>query len=148
MNLGTTFVLVTASLIVQIAVLSLLIYGYLLYRNSKFRQHGTFMAIAVITQIFAVFIIMVPSFVLAVFPFYIIPHTLELTSIVSLLHEVTGGLAFALGAWFVASWRFRRDFKGCFNKRKLMLATLIVWVTALFFGITLYMILNWAILFY
>ncbi len=89
---------------------------------------------------------MVPSFVLAVFPYYVVPHTLELVSIFSLMHEVTGGLSFALGVWFVASWRFRKDFKGCFNKRKLMLATMIVWVTALAFGITLYIIFNWAIL--
>ncbi len=34
------FAIVTASLLIQLAVLSLLIYGYLLYRRLKFRQHG------------------------------------------------------------------------------------------------------------
>jgi hypothetical protein len=140
------FAIVTASLLIQLAVLSLLIYGYLLYRRLKFRLHGIIMSYTVFVQVAAVFSIMVPSFVLAVFPYYVVPHKLELASIVSLIHEVTGGLSFALGVWFVASWRFRKDFKGCFNKRKLMLATMIVWVTALAFGITLYTIFNWAIL--
>jgi hypothetical protein len=104
------------------------------------------MATAVFVHLTAVFAIMVPSFVLAVFPFYIVPRTFELVSMVSIFHEVTGGLALALGIWFVASWRFHKDFKGCFNKRKPMLATMIVWVSALIFGIALYTIFNWAIL--
>jgi hypothetical protein len=146
MALTVTFAIVTVSLIVQVAILSLLIYGYLLYQRLKFRKHGVIMAWAVFAHLAAVIAIMVPSFVLAVFPYYIVPHTLELTSIISIIHEVTGGLALALGLWFVASWRFRKDFKGCFNKRRLMLATMIVWVAALVFGIALYTIFNWTLL--
>jgi hypothetical protein len=104
------------------------------------------MATAVFVHLTAVFAIMVPSFVLAVFPLYIVLRTFELVSIVSIFHEVTGGLALALGIWFVASWRFHKDLKGCFNKRKPMLATMIIWVSSLIFGIALYTIFNWAIL--
>ena len=111
MALNVIFFIVTVSLIIQVAVLSLILYGYLLYRRLKFRQHGVIMATAVFVQLAAVFAIMVPSFVLAVFPFYIVPHTLELVSIVSLFHEVTGGLALALGVWFVSSWRFQKNFE-------------------------------------
>jgi len=146
MALNLVFFIVTLSLILQVAVLSLLVYGYLLYRRFKFRKHGIIMATAVFVHLTAVFAIMVPSFVLAVFPYYIVPHTFELVSIVSIFHEVTGGLALAIGVWFVASWRFHKDFKGCFNKRKPMLATMIVWASAIIFGITLYTIFNWAIL--
>jgi hypothetical protein len=146
MALNLVFVIVTLSLVIQVAVLSLLLYGYLLYRRFKFRKHGVIMAMAVFVHLTAVFAIMVPSFVLATFPFYIILHTFELVSVVSIFHEVTGGLALVLGVWFVASWRFHKDFKGCFNKRKPMLITMIVWVTALAFGIALYTVFNWAIL--
>jgi hypothetical protein len=146
MALNLVFVIVTLSLIIQVVVLCLLAYGYLLYLRFKFRRHGIIMATAVFVHLTAVFAIMVPSFVLAVFPFYIVPHTFELVSMVSIFHEVTGGVALALGIWFVASWRFHKDFKGCFNKRKPMLATMIVWVSALIFGIALYTIFNWAIL--
>ena len=146
MVFNLVFAIVTASLLIQLAVLSILIYGYLLYRRLKFRRHGIIMSCAVFVQVAGVFSIMVPSFVLAVFPNYIVTHTLELVSVVSLIHEVTGSLALALGIWFVASWSFRKDFKRCFNKRKLMFATMVVWVIALSFGITLYTIFNWAIL--
>jgi hypothetical protein len=146
MPLNIVFIIVTLSLAIQVAVLYLLAYGYLLYRRFKFRKHGVIMATAVFVHLTAVFAIMVPSFVLAVFPYYIVPHTFELTSIVSIFHEVIGGLSLALGVWFVASWRFHKDFKGCFNKRKPMLVTMIVWVAALIFGIALYTIFNLAIL--
>jgi hypothetical protein len=146
MALNLVFVIVTLSLIIQVAVLSLLVNGYLLYRRFKFRKHGIIMATAVFVHLTAVFAIMVPSFVLAVFPLYIVLRTFELVSIVSIFHEVTGGLALALGIWFVASWRFHKDLKGCFNKRKPMLATMIIWVSSLIFGIALYTIFNWAIL--
>jgi hypothetical protein len=146
MVLDITFVIVTSSLFVQIAVLALLIYGYNLYRQLKFRQHGFVMAYAVFVQIVAVFAIMVPSFIWAVFPIYIVPNTLDLVSLISLTHEVTGGLAFALGVWFVAEWRFQKSFKGCFNKKVRMLVTMAVWLIALTFGTSLYTIFNWSIL--
>jgi hypothetical protein len=145
-SLSVFFLVVTFSLVLQIVVLSLVLYGYWLYRKLNLKRHGVMMAGAVFVQAAAVFGIMIPSFVYAVFPNFILANPLELASVVSLMHEVTGGAAFALGVWFVASWRFRANFSGCFGKRKLMLATLIVWVAALVFGITLYSIFNWNIL--
>lgn len=141
------FFIVTLSLAIQIAVLILLLVGYHFVRRLKFRQHGSIMAVAVGVHLAAVFFIMVPSFVAAVLPDFIFADPLGLVSVVSVIHEVTGGAALALGVWFVASWRLRRDFKGCFNKRKAMRYTITVWITALIFGIALYAIFNWALLF-
>ena len=146
MVLDVVFVIVSASLVIQVIVLFLVLYGYQLSRLLKFRQHGVVMATAVFAQLAAVFAIMVPSFVISVFPHYIVTQTLKLVSVVSLFHEVTGGLALGLGVWFVGSWRFRKNFKGCFNRRKPMVATIVTWVAALIFGIALYTIFNWAIL--
>jgi hypothetical protein len=146
MALDVAFIIVSASLIIQVVVLFLVLYGYRLSRRLKFRQHGVVMATAVFVQLAAVFAIMVPSFIVAVFPHYIVAHPLKLVSVVSLFHEVTGALAFALGVWFVGSWRFRKNFKGCFNRRKPMVVTIVIWVAALIFGIALYTIFNWAIL--
>jgi len=144
--LNATFVIVTVSLVIQVAVLFLILYGYWFYRMLNFRKHGAMMASAVFLQLAVVLAIMIPSFVLAVFPDIIVVHPLELASVVSVIHEVTGGVALGLGIWFVAAWRFRRNFMGCFNRRRLMLATMIIWIVALLFGITLYTIFNWTIL--
>jgi uncharacterized membrane protein YozB (DUF420 family) len=143
MAFDTIFVVVTISLLIQVAVLVLLLTGYWFLRRQMFRQHGIIMAAAVFVHLAAVFVIMFPSFVYAVFPEFIVVHPLELTSIVSIFHEVTGAIALGLGLWFVVAWRFRKNFAGCFGKRKAMLITLLIWVAALAFGVALYTIFNW-----
>jgi uncharacterized membrane protein YozB (DUF420 family) len=131
---------ITASLIIQIIVLILLAYGYLLKRKSKYRQHGLVMAAAVVVHLLMIFYIMIPSFVLAIVPEYILASPLELTSIVGLFHGILGIVALALGVWLVVAWRFNRDFNGCFARKKFMTPTLLVWVAALLLGIALYII--------
>jgi len=136
----------TTSLVIQVIVLFLLLYGYLLKRRLKFRQHGITMFAAVVLHVAMVFVIMIPSFVLAVIPHYILLTPLEIVSVVGLLHGITGSLAILLGVWLVASWRFRKDFKGCFNKKKIMRGTMVVWVASLLFGVAVYTIFYWAVL--
>jgi hypothetical protein len=144
--LSSTFVLVTLNLIIQFVILSLVIYGYWLYRRLNFKRHGIVTSVAVFVQLAAFFAIMAPSFLFAILPSFIVPQPFELVSIVSLLHELAGGIAFALGIWFVASWRFRSGFAGCFGKRRHMRIAIIVWIIALSLGIALYTIFNWSIL--
>ena len=130
--------IITAILAVQIVVLLLLVYGYLLKRKLKFRQHGFVMAVAVVLHLTMVFYVMIPSFVLAVIPDYTVPVPFSLVSVAGVIHGVLGATALSLGVSFVASWHFRKNLQGCFNKKKIMLKTLIVWATSLAFGIILY----------
>jgi len=130
--------IITASLAVQIVVLLLLVYGYLLKRKLKFRQHGIVMAVAVVLHLTMVFYVMIPSFVLGVIPAYTVPVPFSLVSVVGVIHGVLGATALSLGVSLVASWRFRKNLQGCFNKKKIMLKTLIVWAASLAFGMILY----------
>ena len=140
------FVLIaTVSLTIQIVVLFLLIYGYTLKRRMIFRRHGFVMATALILHLAFVFGIMIPSFVLAIIPEYVVTRLYSMTSIVSLIHVPLGVLAFLFGVWLVAAWRFG-DIEGCFARKKVMHWTIIVWLSALSIGIALYTILNWAFL--
>ncbi len=136
--LSAVVVTVTASLVVQIAVLFLLTFGFMLKRKFRYLQHGFVMAAAVFIHLLMVFVLMIPSFVLAVVPDFIVISPLELTSIVGLIHGVLGSVSIVLGVWLVAAWRFKRDFNGCFARKRLMTPTLAVWVTALVFGVALY----------
>ena len=67
----------------------------------------------------AVLGIMVPSFAVVLSDIVFVNPT-SLTSILSLAHVATGAAALTLGIWFVGSWRFRKNFQGCFKKRKPM----------------------------
>jgi hypothetical protein len=132
--------IITANLTIQIIVLFLLAYGYFLKRKLKFRQHGLTMSTALFLHMSMALVVMIPSLVLAVIPEYIIPTPLATASVVALAHAILGLVALSLGVWIVSSWRFRKNFQGCFNRKRTMLGTLTVWVASLIFGIILYAI--------
>jgi hypothetical protein len=129
---------ITASLIIQIIVLFLLTYGYYLKSKLKFRKHGLTMTAAVVLHLSTVFFVMIPSLVASVIPDYIVKAPLQIVSVVGIIHGILGVTAAALGIWLVASWRFQKSIQGCISRKKFMLKTLTIWVTALVFGIALY----------
>jgi hypothetical protein len=135
----------TVSLTIQAIVLFLLIYGYWLNRKLMFPRHGYVMTAAVVLHLIMVFGIMIPAFIIGVIPTFIIPNIFELTSIVSLIHAFAGSTAISFGVWFVLAWR-SQGLKGCFNRKKLMISTMVIWLISIFFGITLYLIFYWPLL--
>ena len=144
--LNNPFVLIaTTDLTIQIVVLFLLLYGYLLNRQRRFWQHGITMFVAVVLHLAMLFAIMIPSFVLAIVPDFIVPNVYGIISVVTLVMTIAGTLAVSLGVWLVASWRFQ-GLKGCQNKKRIMLTTMAMWLISLSFGIVLYIIFYWAVL--
>jgi len=135
----------TTDLSIQIIVLFFLLYGYLLKMQMKFRQHGIAMLVAVVLHLAMLFSIMIPAFVLGVVPRFIVPNVYGVASVVTLVMGVIGALAVSLGTWLVASWRFQ-DVAGCFKKKRIMLATMAMWLVSLSLGIVLYIILYWAVI--
>jgi uncharacterized membrane protein YozB (DUF420 family) len=136
----------TVSLIIQVIVLFLLLYGFSLKRKLKFLQHGRVMAEALILHLIMIFAIMTPSFAYTVVPSYIIPFPLELISIVGLFHGIAGIAVIILGGWLVAAWHFNKKFTGCFKRKSIMQVTITAWISALIFGIVLYMLFYGAVL--
>jgi uncharacterized membrane protein YozB (DUF420 family) len=132
-------VLAFASLIIQIFVLFLLFYGYILKRKLKFRTHGLVMASAVILHLSTIFAIMIMSFRL-LFSYYIVPAPLDVISVIGLIHGIAGSIAFVLGVIVVAAWHFSKDVEGCFKRKNLMRITLTLWIIALVLGIALFAI--------
>jgi uncharacterized membrane protein YozB (DUF420 family) len=126
----------TISLSVQIVVLILLALGYSLKGKKMYRQHGMVMLTAVVLHIITILVVMVPSFA----SFFSAPGSIvfDLIVIVSLVHAALGVIAVILGIWLVASWRLRKDMQMCFAKKKIMLGTLTLWVTAILLGIFMY----------
>jgi len=135
----------TLSLTIQVAILFLLLYGYVLKRGVKFPQHALAMASGLALHLTVIFVFMVPAMVLALIPVFIVPHLSGLTSVVTLIHVPLGITAVSLGLWLVFSWR-KSGLNDCFERKKIMITTLTVWVAALAMGIALYTILYWTAL--
>jgi uncharacterized membrane protein YozB (DUF420 family) len=128
----------TASLIIQVIVFFLLIFGYQSKRKQKFRKHGIVMAIALVLHLVTILVIMIPSFVLAVLPEFIIPEPLLIISLVGLIHGITGVLTIILGGYLVAAWHFQLDISGCIKRKQIMRVTITLWFITLVLGIVLY----------
>ncbi len=56
----------------------------------------------------------------------------------ALVHVALGAVAVVMGVWLVGSWRLKVDIQKCFARKRLMLATIIVWSGAMLLGILLY----------
>jgi uncharacterized membrane protein YozB (DUF420 family) len=128
----------TASLTLQIVVLVLLLVGVYYKSKQKFRWHGTIMASAVALHLITIFTVMIPSFVLAIVPEYIIPEPLMLVSLAGIIHGILGLAAVGLGIYLVAAWGFRKNVQGCFKRKRIMDLTITMWFVALLLGFLLY----------
>ena len=126
------------SLLVQLAVLFLLFYGYYLKSKLKFMRHGIVMVVATLLHFALIFAIMIPSFVYALLPSIFTSFTL--LSAIILIHAITGSLAIALAALLAGLWRFRKNFADCIGRKNWMLPTLGIWVFSLILGIVLFAI--------
>lgn len=125
----------TTSLTIQLTVLALLIVGFTLQRQKKFRQHGLILFSAVVLHAILVFVIMIPSFgVIALTETGLSSLTVSIT----MIHAMFGTAALVLGIWLVASWRFRQSLQYCAPKKRFMLVTFGLWLSAIFIGIVLF----------
>jgi len=139
------FVLATVSLVLQIVILVLLFGSVGLKGRKKYRQHGMTMFLAVVLHTITILLIMIPSFVSGFIP-YFSTNISDAVSIIAIVHGAAGILAEVLGVWLVTFWRLRKSLQYCAPKKKLMRVTLILWLTALFLGVLLYLSLYLTIL--
>jgi uncharacterized membrane protein YozB (DUF420 family) len=136
----------TFTLIIQVLVFIMLVYGYDQKRKFRFRAHGKIMATAVVIHSFSIFLVMIPAFVISSFE-DVLPKPIDLIFAGGIIHGIVGAVAFVLGVYLVATWRFKKDVKRCFTQKNLMLPTLAAWIIALGLGIVLYGVLYGSMLF-
>lgn len=132
----TILAISTTSLIVELVAFGLLFLGYSQKRRRRYRQHGIAMIIAVALHLIVILSWMILSFVtfLRAAPLNL-GNALQVSALV---HVALGAVAVMMGVWLVGSWRLQVDIQKCFARKRLMLATIIVWSGAMLLGILLY----------
>jgi uncharacterized membrane protein YozB (DUF420 family) len=131
--------LATLSLIVQIVTLSIVITGYFFKRKMKFIKHGTLMLIAIIMQFCSFLLIMGPAFLSLAQNGLIQKPTLLAT--VTFVHASLGAITLIIGIWIAGAWHLQSSIEGCIKRKTIMRYLIIVWISALVLGITLYLLL-------
>jgi uncharacterized membrane protein YozB (DUF420 family) len=128
----------TISLSIEMVALGLLIGGYLLKRQKKYRHHGLSMLSALGLHIVAILFVMVSSLA----AFFSVPSSVnfaDILVIVTLVHVSAGLLAGLLGVWLVGSWHLQESLQTCFRKKRVMDVTLSLWLLAIALGLALYL---------
>jgi uncharacterized membrane protein YozB (DUF420 family) len=126
----------TLSLVIELVVLGLLIFAYVLRGKKLFRQHGITMTTALVLHLVTILSWMVWSFI-SFFSAGSVDYG-DILVLVTLAHVALGIIAASLGVWLVASWHLQVNMQMCFARKKIMLTTLTLWLTAIFLGSILY----------
>jgi len=132
----SVFIMATLSLIIEFVVLGLLSLGYYIQRMKNYRLHGITMTSAVVLHLITIFSWMTWSFIS-----YFSDSPVDYSNIlvlITLAHVTLGIIAASLGVWLVASWHLQTDVQKCFPRKRIMLTTITLWVTAILLGIVLY----------
>jgi membrane-bound metal-dependent hydrolase YbcI (DUF457 family) len=127
----------TVSLGNEVVVLCLLVGAFFLKTRKRYRQHGIVMFSAVVLHIVSILVVMVPSFAAFVGPGSV--NFANVLVMVTFIHVSVGLVTALLGVWLVLSWRFKVDIRGCFRKKRVMDATLVLWLLTITMGIYLYL---------
>jgi uncharacterized membrane protein YozB (DUF420 family) len=128
----------TLSLITQIALLALLIYGYALFRKGNLLGHGKVLLAALTLHTIAILAIMLPLFLTS--PKSYIPNLTTLMGLGNLAHILSGSIAEVLAIYIVYRWfRNRLNPSGCRGKL-IMRITMILWLLSLLTGLGTYFI--------
>ena len=130
------------TLLLQMGVFLLVVGGYLLRKQRRYRAHGFTMLGGLLLHFATIGVIMVPSFVVGLVP-SILKSPFDQISLLSSLHAVLGSFTAVSGIWIVLSWRLRRSLQFCTPKRKLMKVTIWIWAFSMLLGFLLYLIFYW-----
>jgi len=125
----------TISLILQLLIFAMLIYGYYRFRLGDVKGHGLVLFAATIVHIGVIVLRMVPQF-------FIDPEFMTITTDplnwIHWGHVALGLLPPVLGGYITLRWASHGfDYKFCRGKW-LMRVTVITWIVSLLFGIVMY----------
>ena len=102
--LGTTAgIPADINLILQIAILCFLLFGFSRARRKNFRQHGKIMTVAVALNTASLATIMLPSLLLGLS--FIVTFPTNPLTIITILHAGLGTVSLILGFNLVLKWR-------------------------------------------
>ena len=137
---GTKALLQTdINLILQIIMFLILLMGYFYKKKGKFKAHGVVMGIAVFLHVFSFLLVMGPSF-FGNFEFFT-TETSHLGVQTTLIHGFAGAIAMILGIGLVGVWALSpSDIAACSRRKRIMDATILLWLVSLIFGISTYLI--------
>jgi hypothetical protein len=120
-------------MILQLAVMGVILVGFVFANRRRFMPHGAAMFIATLLNTGSILAVMIP-----------VALRLGDSSIAGLnmlfrAHAIIGLIVEASAVYLVAEWRFQKPGPTCFQRKNWMLTLTLVWIGELILGMLLYM---------
>ncbi len=133
------FIHTDLNLLTQILTLAIIFVSLYYKRKGKLKHHGATMGVAVILHILTFVSVMAPIF-FEYFSFYATELGDTLAQ-VTWIHAVPGATALILAIFLVTMWAVNSsNVAGCYKRKRIMDATLLLWLISLVFGIATYVL--------
>jgi uncharacterized membrane protein YozB (DUF420 family) len=137
-NAGAPF-LSDLNLLFQVAIAAFLVLASFAMVRRKYVIHGVIMACCIVLNTISIFAIMVPSLLRLK---GLISGLSTRLSLLVMTHAILGSVVEILGVLLVVAWVFNGTrIDNCFQRKYVMLATIILWILEIILGVYVYMTL-------
>ena len=127
------------NIIFQVLTVALIMVAIVYKSRKKFQTHGKLMGIAIMLHIISFIVIMGPVFFRDFEGFVTYTSYLEVQTM--WIHVIPGITALILGTAIVVLWALNPNkVAACIKRKRIMDITIILWLVALLFGITTYIL--------
>ena len=121
------------SMILQLLSLGILVVGFIVVKQKKYKIHGTTMLAAGILNIISILTVMLPV-ALRLSDSSIPGFTLLFRS-----HILLGLVVIAISGYILIDWRFQNPGPTCFQRKKWMLGLSLAWMAQVIMGILVFL---------
>ena len=134
------FIHTDLNLLIQILTLVIIFVSLYYKKKGKLKHHGATMGFAVILHILTFVLVMGPIFS-GQFSFFSTELGLALVQ-TTWIHAIPGTIAMILAVFLVIKWAINpSNTASCYKLKRVMDATLLLWVISLVFGIATYVLI-------
>ena len=127
------------NMLAQIITLAIILISFYFKKKGKIKQHGITMGIAVVLHLLTFILVMGPIFSQN-FSYYSIELGVSWVQ-ANWIHVVPGVLVLVLALFLVLAWVIHvSDIAPCYKRKRIMDATLLLWIISLAFGILTYVL--------
>lgn len=127
------------NLLLQIVTLAIIFVSLYYKKNGKIKLHATTMGTALVIHVLSFILVMGPSFFQS-FAFFT-SETGILGVQTAWIHAIPGALVLFLGVYLVSVWAIKAsDVSPCYKRKRIMDATIGLWLLSLLFGIMTYIL--------
>jgi len=121
------------SMILQLLSLGILVVGFIVVKQKKYKIHGTTMLAAGLLNVISVLTVMIPV------ALRLLDNSIPGFNLLFRSHILLGLVVIALAGYILVDWRFQNPGPTCFQRKKWMLGLSLGWMAQVIIGMLIFL---------